>query len=194
MMQLLGLGLFAGSALNVLLQFGMGFRTLVAVQSSGLRAATVPTLSIFSSGALVWAFFAYLLAPLSLGLLEPLLLYPAVVILCMLIKMGLCSRCSPQVLEDEGQGLYTDSGASLVAAFLVLRLAARFLEALFLSAGIALGYFAALWILTEIRRRSSGESVPRFLKGAPLVLVSAGLLSLISFAVSAVLATAIGLD
>lgn len=187
MIQLLGLGLFAGLALNALLQFGMGLRALIAVQSSGLRAAAVPSLSIFASGTLAWALFAYLLSPLSLGLLEPLVLYPAVVTLCMLLIKGLGS-------EDEGQGFYADAGASLVAAFLVLRLAVRFLEALFLSAGMAFGFFAALWILTEIRRRSSGESVPRFLKGTPLVLVSAGLLSLITFAVSAVLATAMGLD
>jgi electron transport complex protein RnfA len=73
--------------------------------------------------------------------------------------------------------------ASLIITFLV---AANFKSALVLTLFFAIGNLVAIIILDEIRRRSTLEWVPHYLKGSPLILISMGLLSLISVSVAGI--------
>jgi electron transport complex protein RnfA len=66
-----------------------------------------------------------------------------------------------------------------VSLLITLALADTFAGAAVLALFFALGNLMAIIILNEIRRRSSLEWVPRFLRGSPLILISMGLLSLI---------------
>jgi len=50
----------------------------------------------------------------------------------------------------------------------------------------AFGTFISMLILNELRRRSTLERVPRCLRGNPLMLISMGLLSLISASVAGI--------
>jgi electron transport complex protein RnfA len=77
-------------------------------------------------------------------------------------------------------------GLGAAALFITMNAASRFVEAAVLSAGFSLGLLLSLLILREIRRRSRMEAVPRFLRGSPLVLVSMGLLSLVSGALAVI--------
>jgi Na+-translocating ferredoxin:NAD+ oxidoreductase RnfA subunit len=87
--------------------------------------------------------------------------------------------------EDRLFSSYTAyDGLASLALFLTYNLALGFAEALVLSFFFALGNLAAVLILGEIRRRSALEWTPRRLRGSPLILISAGLLSLI-FSVAA---------
>jgi electron transport complex protein RnfA len=92
-------------------------------------------------------------------------------------------------------GLFSGSscnGLSLVSLFMALRLAITPAEALALTLGFSLGALFAALILREINRRSSLEAVPEMFRGAPLTLISMGLLSLIFSSVSAILLRVLG--
>jgi electron transport complex protein RnfA len=59
------------------------------------------------------------------------------------------------------------------------------LDALILAAGFFIGYMFSMAIILEIHKRSSIEPVPSALRGAPLLLISMGLLSLVFSAAAA---------
>jgi electron transport complex protein RnfA len=63
---------------------------------------------------------------------------------------------------------------------ITLTLSPSLAGSLVLALFFALGNLAAIIILNEVRRRSTLEWAPRFLRGSPLILVSIGLLSLVS--------------
>jgi electron transport complex protein RnfA len=81
---------------------------------------------------------------------------------------------------------------AVASLFLSLRLAVSLEDALVLSLGFSLGALAAALILREISKRSSLEAVPGTFRGAPLALISMGLLSLIFSSVSAIFLRALG--
>ena len=70
----------------------------------------------------------------------------------------------------------------LVPAALIITfaLAGTFPGAVVLALFFAIGNFMAILILNQVRRRATLERVPRCMRGAPLILVSMGLLALIS--------------
>jgi electron transport complex protein RnfA len=80
---------------------------------------------------------------------------------------------------DAGSSLAFCDGLAGAALFITLNTASGFIEALVLSFGFVLGVLLAFLILGEIRRRSTMEWVPFFLRGNPLMLISLGLLSMI---------------
>jgi Na+-translocating ferredoxin:NAD+ oxidoreductase subunit A len=67
--------------------------------------------------------------------------------------------------------------ASLIILFIT---AEAFTDALVIALFFVLGNLTAMLTINEIARRSSLERVPKYLRGTPLILVSMGLLSLIS--------------
>ncbi len=67
--------------------------------------------------------------------------------------------------------------ASLIIIFIA---AEAFTDVLVIALFFVLGNLTAMLTLNEIARRSSLERVPKYLRGTPLILVSMGLLSLIS--------------
>ena len=76
---------------------------------------------------------------------------------------------------------YTAYDGLVPASFMItFALAENFAGAVVLSLFFALANLAAMLILNEIRRRSALEWVPRCLRGSPLILISMGLLSLLS--------------
>jgi electron transport complex protein RnfA len=65
-------------------------------------------------------------------------------------------------------------------------LADSFAAALVLVLFFTAGNLAAALVLNEIRRRSSLEWVPRYVRGSPLSLISMGLLALVSGAAAGI--------
>ena len=171
------LGVFSGMFLNLILQFGLG--TGVLMGGLPRRINWFQWAVLFLSVLILWFFFARVLSPLSLGFFE----YPLLVPLTSLVCRGLEAGCVGFRKTRPDTALFTPgsayNGLALAALVLTLTLARSFREAAILSLGFSLGALLAVLILNEISRRSSMETVPRFIRGAPLILISMGLLSLI---------------
>jgi hypothetical protein len=181
-MSRLFLPFFAAFAANSFLHFGFGVRLLTGGPRPGPLPSLPVALSLFLSGFGVWVLFVYALGPLSLGFFEPFLIFPLAAAICMAVERWyrLFSRLPGDEDSSASSARTAYDGLAYIAAFMSLRLASGLFEALLLSLGSVSGYLFCAAILRAVRARADTEPVPRSLRGAPLVLVAAGLLSIIS--------------
>ncbi|MDR2159019.1 MAG: hypothetical protein LBP23_03005 [Treponema sp.] len=186
---IVSLGLLSGLSLNLLLQCGIGMEGIAAEREGG---AFVPFLQIgllFVAVLALWIFFSFV--PSLPGFYEYVLLFPlSAVFLCILELLVSMGTGKPVKGLFEPVTAYDGLGAA--ALFITMHTASRLIEAAALSAGFSLGLLLSLLVLREIRRRSQMEAVPRFLRGTPLILVSMGLLSLVSGASAAIFFRVLG--
>jgi electron transport complex protein RnfA len=171
---------------------------------------------LFATTLLLWFFFTYVLIPPASGFLESFLLLPSTLIVSTALNLVFAyffpggkitlnpgvrlrrpSFAFRRLIEsaDLSGGLFSGSsgnGLALASLFMTLRLAISPAEALALTLGFSLGALLAAMILREINRRSSLEAVPELFRGAPLTLISMGLLSLIFASVSAIFLRVLG--
>jgi electron transport complex protein RnfA len=173
-MILLGLAIFAGLSLNLILQFALG---------AGLagKAKAVPLsqiLILFISVLFLWIIFTYILNFLLWEIMGYLLFFPFSALVCLGLEY-LETRFFP---ERHSFRLFSSITAygGLVPASLILcvHLCVTVVDALFLSFFFALGCLLAIVIVKEINRRTTLESIPKFLRGIPLAFISMGLLSM----------------
>ncbi len=191
MKNLLTLAATSAFAANAVLQFGLGLRELVASRKSNTRGPLAPAVAMFASGVLSWPIFAYAIAPLSLGFLEPFLLFPFSSLVSVCVE-GLFGRLRTKpVVGPSNSALASYDGLAFGSAYLCLRYAPTAAAAAAVALGAALGFLGCALLLDSIRHRSEIEAVPVRLRGAPLILISAGLLALLSVFVSAVLFSAV---
>ncbi|MDR3123314.1 MAG: hypothetical protein LBU16_06000 [Treponema sp.] len=172
---------------------------------------------VFVTALTLWLFFTYALIPPAFGFLESFLFLPAALAVSTALNMvfayffpggkitphpevplGRPSAAFRRLIEkaDLSEGLFSGSscnGLALASLCMTLRLAITLAEALALTLGFSLGALLAAVILHEINRRSSLEAVPESLRGAPLTLISMGLLSLIFSSVSAIFLRVLGI-
>jgi electron transport complex protein RnfA len=147
----------------------------------------------------LWIIYTYILSSLSGGFFEYVLLFPLSVLVCRgleflgakLIKQTLPGISAPCLRNFTPQTAY--DGLILASSLVAIHLAARFTDALILSLSFTLGTLLAIIILNEIRRRSTLEGVPRHLRGSPLILISAGFLSLIFSSLTGIFFRILGL-
>ncbi len=189
MIHLAMLAVCSGLSLNSLFQFALNFRGPDPAHAQGGGTLPLRAAALFISSLLPWFLMSYVVAPLALGAIEPLVLYPATALVC---------SCASKILRPlENESSYSPSawnsydGLALFSAFITLRLATFIPEALVVAAGLALGHLAATGILRRISSRSSIEPVPAFLRGTPLLMISAGLVSLVSSFAAAILLRAL---
>ena len=191
---LLTLAVFAGLSMNLVLQLGVGVREIALGADAPERPAEGPLaarlLAFLAPVLLLWLAFSLARSLVPLGFAEYLLVFP--VSFAASSALGrLLARVSAG--GDGARGGSLAGGASVGAAlFVALAVAGGFAEALALSVGFALGSLLAGAIAAEIRKRAETEAVPRWLRGAPLALVSLGLLSLVFYSVAAVFFEALG--
>ena len=193
MISLAALAVFSGFSLNLLLQFALG--TAGAANDSLPRGETRRLLPLFQFAVLfvsvifLWAFFTYVLPPLWGGFSEYFLFFPLSALVCMgleLLRERILPRLFPRIPSRFGSitkvfSAYTAyDGLAFFSLIITFALAGSFRSALVLAFFFAFGNLTAMLILNEIRRRSTLEWVPRHLRGSPLILISMGLLSLVS--------------
>jgi electron transport complex protein RnfA len=194
MVYIAGLAVFSGLSLNLLLQFALG--TAGAAADYGHKANAKRQLPLiqfcvlFVSIIFLWVFFRYFLPTVWRGFSEYFLFFPLSAIVCIGLEL-FAERVLPRLFsKSKGikiTGIRKSFSAitaydGLVPASLILTFIAAetFADALVVSLFFALGNLAAMLTLNEIGRRSALEWVPKFLRGTPLILISMGLLSLIS--------------
>lgn len=195
MIPLLGLAVFSGFSVNLLFQFALGLLGASSNASgkteTGRRLPLVQTGILFLSSLLLWVFFSYLIPGSLKGFAEFFLFFPLAALLCMgmeLLGERLLAKTFPsKAWTRKVYSAFTAYEGLVPASLIITFLAANnFASAFVLTLFFAAGNLVAILILDEIRRRSTLEWVPRHLRGSPLVLVTTGLLSLISVSVAGI--------
>lgn len=168
-------------AANSFLNFGFGVRRIVSAKGNEAPLVFAPVLAVVIAGFTVWPLFALILAPFSLAYLEMIILVPFSVLISSIadtvIRFFPLGRRSE---KPDGSVFSAYDGLTYAAAFMILRLASSFAEALLLASGAAVGYFVCALVLRSIRERSDTEPVPRCLRGVPLMMIASSLIAIVA--------------
>jgi electron transport complex protein RnfA len=182
---------FASLSVNLPLQCGLGLRGIAVSQKAGKRPPLAKLGIFFSTVLLLWIVFSYLISSLPLGLFMYVLLFPMSALTYLGLERMVYRFMLRKAPESDGP-INSHDGLAATALFITLNIAEGFLEAAILSLGFVLGILLAFVILSEIRRRSTLEATPHFLRGVPLTLISMGLLSLVFSSAALMFFRAIG--
>jgi len=193
MTSLLGLAVFSGLSLNLLLHFALGTVGVIrdADNVTEETSGEIPLIQLgilFLSVIFLWVFFRLVLPDFVRGVSEVFLYFPLSALVCAgaeLIFDKLFPRFFPLSFDKfVGKKKVFSSVTGyegLVPASLMITslIAGSFLDTLVMALFFTLGNLMAMLIINEIRRRAALEWIPRYLRGSPLILVTMGLLSLI---------------
>ncbi|MEN6427658.1 MAG: RnfABCDGE type electron transport complex subunit A [Phycisphaerales bacterium] len=142
----------------------------------GLAVTFVMTLS----GTLTWMIDHWLLMPLGLEVARYVTFIMVIAAAVQLVEMYL-KKFFPSLYESFGifLPLITTNCAILgLCLFLVVWGTATLIEAVVLSFGGGIGFTLAICIMAGIRENMQMVDVPESLQGAPITLITAGLLAL----------------
>jgi electron transport complex protein RnfA len=142
----------------------------------GLAVTFVMTLS----GALTWMIDHWLLMPLNLEVARYVAFIMVIAAAVQLVEMYL-KKFIPSLYESFGifLPLITTNCAVLgLCLFLVVWGTGSLIEAVVLSFGGGIGFTIAICIMAGIRENMRMVDVPESLEGAPITLITAGLLAL----------------
>ncbi|MCL2266141.1 MAG: hypothetical protein FWC17_00055 [Treponema sp.] len=165
-------------AINLVLQCALGLKGITESKAQFNRSAFAKLLLIFTAVIFTWFLFSRILFSLVHGIYIYVLLFPVSMIVYDSAEYFVFRYI---VKKDAGsESIFTfPGGITAAASFICLNVANTFFEVFIMSFGFVSGIFLVNLVIREIRSRAALESVPFFLRGKPLVLVSMGILSLI---------------
>jgi electron transport complex protein RnfA len=146
-------------------------------KSAGMGSAV--TFVTVLATAVTWPVYRFILEPLGLGFLQILVFILVIASLVQLLEFYL-KKTSPALYSSMGIyfALITTNCAILGVTFDVINKGYGFIEAIVYALGAALGFMLSLLLLAGIRRRIRTSPIPAFLRGTPILFVSAALLSM----------------
>jgi len=123
--------------------------------------------------------YKFILEPMGLVFLQILVFILVIASLVQLVEFFL-KKAVPSLYRSMGiyLALITTNCAILAVTFDVISNGYTFAEAIVYAAGVALGFLLSLLLLAGIRRRIRTSPVPAFLKGTPVLFLTAALLSM----------------
>jgi electron transport complex protein RnfA len=126
-----------------------------------------------------WPIYYYILRPLDLVFLQILVFILVIAALVQLLEFYL-KKVSPGLYNAMGIyfALITTNCAILAVTFDVISNGYSFIESLVYALGVALGFLLSLLLLAGIRRHIRTSPIPSFLKGTPILFITACLLSI----------------
>lgn len=134
------------------------------------------------ASAITWPIFTYLLVPNGMGFLQTIIFILVIAALVQIIESFL--RKSVPVLY-RALGIYlpliTTNCAVLGVVILNIDREYGFAASLINSFGAGLGFMLALFLFAGVRSKVDRADVPKFMKGLPITLVSASLVSITFF-------------
>ena len=173
-----------GSALinNVVLNQFLGICSFLGVSkqmkaSASLGGAVIFVMTIASAVASL--LYDFVLAPLGLDFMKTIVFILVIAALVQIVEMFLKKK-SPAVYKALGiyLPLITTNCAVLGVALTNVQDGYNFIESVLSGFGTAVGYTIAIVLLASIRSRIREEDLPAPLRGAPIVLISAALMSI----------------
>jgi electron transport complex protein RnfA len=126
-----------------------------------------------------WPIYRFILEPLGLVFLQILVFILVIAALVQLLEFYL-KKMSPLLYNSMGIyfALITTNCAILAVTFDVISNGYSFIESVVYALGVAMGFLLSLLLLAGIRKRIRTSPVPAFLKGTPILFVTACLLSM----------------
>jgi Na+-translocating ferredoxin:NAD+ oxidoreductase subunit A len=146
----------------------------------GMSMAVIFVLTLAT--AITWPVYHLLLDPFGLGYLQIIIFILVIAALVQIIETFL-KKSIPALYRALGiyLPLITTNCAVLAVTLLNIEQTFSFLESIVYALGVGLGFMLALFLFAGVRSKVDYADVPKFLKGLPITLVSASLVSLSFF-------------
>ncbi|OGW09662.1 MAG: electron transport complex subunit RsxA [Nitrospinae bacterium RIFCSPLOWO2_12_39_16] len=154
--------------------FGVSNRIEVSL-SMGMAVTFVLALASAAS----WIIWYFLLVPLNIEYLRTASFILVIATLVQLVEMYI-KKTAPSLYNALGiyLPLITTNCAVLGIALLIIDYRLGFLNSIIYSISVALGYTLSIIIFAGIRERIEMAPIPDILKGAPIIFITAGIMSL----------------
>ena len=181
MMHLLAILITAIFLENFVLNQILGICPFIGVSNkmdSAVGMGLAVTFVMLLAGVSTWCVNQYLLIPLQLEYLQTIAFILIIASLVQFIEMVI-KKTAPNLYQALGVflPLITTNCAVLGVSLLNIKKGYGLLETTFNSLGGGLGFFLALIIMASIRERLELAELPEAMKGAPIALITAGLLA-----------------
>lgn len=167
---------------NVVLNQFLGICSFLGVSkqmkaSASLGAAVIFVLTIASAVASL--LYDLVLAPLGLDFMKTIVFILVIAALVQIVEMFL-KKTSPAIYKALGifLPLITTNCAVLGVALTNVQNGYNFIECVLSGFGTAVGYTIAIVLLAGIRSRIQEADLPEPLRGAPIVMIAAALMSI----------------
>ncbi len=167
---------------NVVLNQFLGICSFLGVSrqmkaSASLGAAVIFVITIASAVASL--LYDYVLAPLGMDFMKTIIFILVIAALVQIVEMFLKKK-SPSVYQALGiyLPLITTNCAVLGVALTNVQDGYNFIECVASGFGTAVGYTIAIVLLAGIRSRINEKDIPAPLRGAPIVMIAAALMSI----------------
>lgn len=170
--------IFSAFTMNLILQCGLGIKGATVSLKNNIITTLIKLGTIFAVVIILWFLFSRIIYSLFPGIFIYILLFP----ICYIVYEGVEFLLFQYVVKKDPNDesfVHFPGGITAVAVFICLNIAGSFLETVLLSFGFTAGLLLVFLIIREIRVRASLESVPVFIRGKPLVLITMGMLSLV---------------
>ena len=167
---------------NVVLSQFLGICSFLGVSKSIKNSAALGVAVIFVmtiASAVANLLYTFLLVPLKLEYLETIVFILVIAALVQVVEMFL-KKTSPAIYKALGiyLPLITTNCAVLGVALTNVQNSYNFIQSVVAGFGTAVGYTIAIVVLASIRERIDEADLPRPFRGAPVVLLSAALMSI----------------
>ena len=167
---------------NVVLNQFLGICSFLGVSKQMKASASLGVAVIFVitiASAVASLLYDYVLVPFNLTFMRTIVFILVIAALVQIVEMFL-KKSSPAVYKALGifLPLITTNCAVLGVALTNVQNGYNFIESVLAGFGTALGYTLAIVLLAGIRSRINEEDLPAPLRGAPIVLIAAALMSI----------------
>ncbi len=167
---------------NVVLNQFLGICSFLGVSQSMKPSASLGGAVIFVitiASAVASLLYNYVLAPLGIEYMRTIVFILVIAALVQIVEMFLKKK-SPGVYKALGiyLPLITTNCAVLGVALTNVQNEYNFLESVIAGFGTGIGFTIAIVMLAGIRSRINEEDLPAPLRGAPIVMISAALMSI----------------
>ena len=171
--QFLGLCPFLGVSKKTDTAIGMGAAVIFVITIASLVTALI---------------YRYILTPLDLSYLQTIVFILIIAALVQFVEMFL-KKSVPSLYESLGVylPLITTNCAVLGVALNAVQYKYNILETVIYGFGTAVGFTIAIVILAGLREKMEFNDIPESWKGMPIVLVTAGLMSIAFFGFSGII-------
>ena len=166
---------------NFVLNQKLGICPFIGVSNkmdSAIGMGLAVTFVMLLAGVSTWCVNQYLLIPLKLEYLQTIAFILIIASLVQFIEIVI-KKTAPNLYQALGVflPLITTNCAVLGVSLINIKKGYGLLETTFNSLGGGLGFFLALIIMASIRERLELAELPESMKGAPIALITAGLLA-----------------
>ena len=190
-MNLLIIAIGAALVNNVVLSQFLGLCPFLGVSkkintAAGMGGAVIGVITI--SSAICSLIYDFILVPLDLTYLNTIVFILVIAALVQFVEMFL-KKTSPALYEALGVylPLITTNCAVLGVALNSVQYGYNILQSVVYGLGISIGFTIAIVILAGIREKMEYNDIPESWQGMPIVMVTAGLMSIAFFGFSGII-------